>query len=220
MNRLAIFDCDGTLVDSQHNIGAAMDACFVEAGLPAPPRAATRRVVGLSLFEAMRVLLPDGDDERHAALSESYKLCFQRMRAEGLVEEPLFDGIAAALDALEADGWLLGVATGKSDRGLAMALEGHRLEKRFVTLQTADHHPSKPHPSMVAQAIAEAGAAPESTVMIGDTRYDIAMARNAGVRAIGVAWGYHDATELFEERADAVARHPSELPALCRGETP
>ena len=218
-NRLALFDCDGTLVDSQHTIGAAMDACFVEAGLPAPPRAATRRVVGLSLFEAMQVLLPDADDARHEALAEGYKRCFQRLRAEGKVDEPMFDGIAQALDALEADGWLLGVATGKSDRGLALVLEGHGLTKRFVTLQTADRHPSKPHPSMVEQAMADAGAAPETTVMIGDTRYDIAMAHNAGVRAIGVAWGYHDAAELLEEGADAVARHPSELPALCRGET-
>jgi phosphoglycolate phosphatase len=218
MNRLAIFDCDGTLVDSQHNIGAAMDACFVEAGLPAPDRAATRRIVGLSLLEAMRVLHPAGDDERHAALTDSYKSCFQRMRAEGLVEEPMFDGIADALDALEADGWLLGVATGKSDRGLELVLAGHDLARRFVTLQTADRHPSKPHPSMIEQAMAEAGATPATTVMIGDTRYDIAMAHNAGVRAIGVAWGYHDPAELFEEGADAVARHPSELPALCRGE--
>jgi phosphoglycolate phosphatase len=141
------------------------------------------------------------------------------LRAEGKVEEPMFDGIAQALDALEADGWLLGVATGKSDRGLALVLAGHDLAKRFVTLQTADRHPSKPHPSMVAQAMAEAGAEPATTVVIGDTRYDIAMAHNAGVRAIGVAWGYHDAAELLEEGADAVAHHPSELPALCRGET-
>jgi phosphoglycolate phosphatase len=219
VNRLAIFDCDGTLVDSQHNIGAAMDACFAAAGLPAPPRAATRRVVGLSLFEAMQVLHPEGDDARHEALSESYKSCFQRMRAEGEAHEPLYDGIIAALDALEADGWLLGVATGKSDRGLDLVLAGHDLARRFVTLQTADRHPSKPHPSMIEQAMAEAGAALETTVMIGDTRYDIAMAHNAGVRAIGVAWGYHDEAELFEEGADAVARHPSELPALCRRET-
>jgi phosphoglycolate phosphatase len=218
VNRLAVFDCDGTLVDGQHSIGAAMDACFLEAGLPAPPRAATRRVVGLSLVEAMRVLHPAGDDARHEALSERYKTCFQRMRADGAVHEPLYDGIVAALDALEADGWLLGVATGKSDRGLSLVLESHRLTERFVTLQTADRHPSKPHPSMVVQAMAEAGAAPETTVMIGDTRYDIAMAHRAGVRAIGVAWGYHEPHELFEEGADAVARHPSELAMLCRGE--
>jgi phosphoglycolate phosphatase len=219
MNRLAIFDCDGTLLDSQHNIVAAMNACFEGAGLSVPPRTATLRVVGLSLFEAMQWLLPDADEARHAELADSYKLCFQRLRAKGLVEEPLFDGILPALDALAADGWLLGVATGKSDRGLRLALAAHGLADRFVTLQTADRHPSKPHPSMIEQAMADAGADPATTVMIGDTRYDIAMAHNAGVRAIGVAWGYHDARELHDEGADAVATHPSDLPALCTLET-
>ncbi|HET8613463.1 MAG TPA: HAD-IA family hydrolase [Sphingomonas sp.] len=219
MNRLAIFDCDGTLVDSQANICAAMEACFAGHGLPAPDRAATRRVVGLSLTEAMRALLPDEPGERHAALAEDYKSCFQQLRARGEVTEPLFEGIAQALDDLEAEGWLLGVATGKSDRGLRLALEGHGYHRRFVTLQTADRHPSKPHPSMIEAAMAEAGASPETTVMIGDTRYDIAMAHAAKVRAIGVAWGYHEPAELFEEGADAVAEHPSELPALCMKET-
>ena len=219
MNRLAIFDCDGTLLDSQHNIVTAMNACFERADLPVPPRAATLRVVGLSLFEAMQVLVPDVDEARHAALADSYKRCFQMLRGKGLVEEPLFDGILPALDALAADGWLLGVATGKSDRGLRLALETHGLADRFVTLQTADRHPSKPHPSMIEQAMADAGADPATTVMVGDTRYDIAMAHNAGVRAIGVAWGYHDAQELHDEGADAVAMHPSDLPALCTLET-
>jgi phosphoglycolate phosphatase len=219
VNRLALFDCDGTLVDSQHNIATAMEACFADAGLPAPDRSATRRVVGLSLFEAMQSLLPDADGDRCEALAEGYKKSFQRLRAEGLVEEPLFDGIVEALDVLEADGWLLGVATGKSDRGLRLALEGHGLAHRFVTCQTADRHPSKPHPSMIEQAMAEAGASAATTVMIGDTRYDIAMAHNAGVRAIGVAWGYHEPHELTEEGADAVATHPSELPALCAKES-
>lgn len=213
--RLAVFDCDGTLVDSEANIGTAMDACFAEAGLAAPPRAATKRVVGLSLFEAMQVLHPEGDDAFHDRLAQDYKSCFQRLRAEGMVEEPLFDGIAQAIDALDRDGWLLGVATGKSDRGLELALAGHDLRRRFMTLQTADRHPSKPHPSMLEQAMRDAGAAPADTVMIGDTSYDIRMAHAAGVRAIGVAWGYHEAEELFAAGADAVAAHPDELARLC-----
>lgn len=217
--RLAVFDCDGTLVDSEANIGTAMARCFAEAGLPDPGRAATRRIVGLSLFEAMQALHPEGDDALHARLAASYKTCFQTLRAEGRVQEPLFDGIRAALAALEGDGWLLGVATGKSDRGLELALDGHGIRRRFLTLQTADRHPSKPHPAMLHAAMAETGAEPAGTVMIGDTSYDIRMAHNAGVRAIGVAWGYHAAHELFAAGADAVARHPSELPALCRGET-
>ncbi|WP_454886484.1 HAD-IA family hydrolase [Sphingomonas oryzagri] len=216
MNRLAIFDCDGTLVDSQANICVAMEECFGEAGLVAPDRAAIRRIVGLSLPQVMQVLAPGHD---HDALAEGYKRCFQRMRAEGRVEEQLYDGIPAVLAALEAEGWLLGVATGKSDRGLRLVLEHHGLAHHFVTLQTADRHPSKPHPSMIAQCMADAGAEPATTVMIGDTSYDIAMAHNAGVRAIGVAWGYHEADELLNEGADAVAMHPSDLPTLCTLET-
>jgi len=216
MNRLAIFDCDGTLVDSQHNICAAMSECFAAAGLPAPADTDTRRVVGLSLVEAMRVMVPDADHDRHVALAEEYKRAFQGMRARGLDEEPLYDGITELVDALDADGWLLGVATGKSDRGLNLCLDHHNMLSRFVTLQTADRHPSKPHPSMVELAMAEAGAAPETTVMIGDTSFDMAMARAAGVTAIGVAWGYHEADELRAAGAHHVAFHPRDILDLVK----
>ena len=211
MNRLAIFDCDGTLVDSQHNICAAMDDAFVRARLDPPGRVATLRVVGLSLVEAMQMLLPEADDALHRAMADNYKQAFWRLRDEGLVAEPLYDGIADVIDALDADGWLLGVATGKSDRGLAICLEHHGLTKRFVTLQTADRHPSKPHRSMVDAAMAEAGASPETTVMIGDTSFDMMMARAAGVRALGVAWGYHPPEELHAAGAHAVAGHPRDI---------
>lgn len=207
-NRLAIFDCDGTLVDSQHNIVMAMDNAFAAARLDPPGRQATLRVVGLSLVEAMQTLLPEAEGKMHQAMAEHYKQAFWRLRDNGLVEEPLYDGIADAIDALEADGWLLGVATGKSDRGLALCLEYHGLTKRFVTLQTADRHPSKPHPSMIATAIAEAGASPETTVMIGDTSFDMLMARAANVRAVGVSWGYHSAGDLHAAGAHVVVDHP------------
>ena len=211
MTRLAIFDCDGTLVDSQHNICTAMDDAFVRARLDPPGRVATLRVVGLSLVEAMQMLLPEADDALHRAMADNYKQAFWRLRDEGLVAEPLYDGIADVIDALDADGWLLGVATGKSDRGLAICLEHHGLTKRFVTLQTADRHPSKPHRSMVDAAMAEAGASPETTVMIGDTSFDMMMARAAGVRALGVAWGYHPPEELHAAGAHAVAGHPRDI---------
>ena len=214
MNRLAIFDCDGTLVDSQANICLAMEACFAGAGLPPPPRERTRRVVGLSLVEAMRAMAPEAKEAVHAALAEDYKTAFQRLRSRGLVEEPLYAGIAELLDLLEGEGWLLGVATGKSDRGLRLCLERHGLSGRFVTLQTADRHPSKPHPAMIEAALAETGADPELSMMIGDTSYDMAMATAAGVRAVGVAWGYHEAEELRAAGADFVARHPLEVVAL------
>jgi phosphoglycolate phosphatase len=216
MNRLAIFDCDGTLVDSQDAICRAMENCFAAAGLAPPSRERTRRVVGLSLGEAMRALLPDAEPATHEDLTERYKAAFRRMRHASEVEEPLFDGIAELLDAMEAEGWLLGVATGKSDRGLASCLACHAISDRFVTLQTADRHPSKPHPSMIVTAMAEAGAEPETTMMVGDTSYDVLMARAAGVTAVGVAWGYHDADELWAAGAHHVAAHPLEILDLMR----
>lgn len=209
--RLAIFDCDGTLVDSQANICLAMEECFARAGLERPPRERTRRVVGLSLVEAMRHMLPEAEPDVHVALADEYKQAFQRLRGGGLVEEPLYEGIIELMDALEQGGWLLGVATGKSDRGLSLCLDHHGLSRRFVTLQTADRHPSKPHPSMVELAMAEAGTTPETTLMIGDTSFDMAMARAAGVTAIGVTWGYHEAQELLAAGADFIADHPSQI---------
>ena len=215
-NRLAIFDCDGTLVDGQANVCLAMERCFVAAGLAPPAHEASRRVVGLSMIEAMEALLPEGDSALHAELAESYKKEFHRMRAEGLVNEPLYDGIVELLKELEEDGWLLGVATGKSDRGLGLCLDCHGLTESFVTLQTADRHPSKPHPSMIEQAMADAGAEPGTTFMIGDTSYDMAMARAAGVTAVGVTWGYHPEEELRAAGAHYIAKRPLDIVAFTK----
>lgn len=214
MRRLAVFDCDGTLVDSQANICRAMEAAYAGAGLAPPPRDAIRGIVGLSLVEAVAALAPERDAAFHRTLAADYKAAFVAMRSAGTMDaEPLFDGLVAALDALAADGWLLGVATGKSDRGLALLLEHHGLAHRFVTLQTADRHPSKPHPAMLEAAMAQAGAAPHMTVMIGDTSYDMAMARAAGARAVGVTWGYHDEAALLAGGAQRIARTCADLPA-------
>lgn len=215
MNRLALFDCDGTLVDSQHSICACMDEAFGKSGLASPGREATRRIVGLSLVHAVRNLLPEDDEALHVQIAEDYKTAFHARRRRGEVDEPLFDGIADVLDALDTAGWMLGVATGKSDRGLAHCLTAHGLARRFVTLQTADRHPSKPHPAMALEAIAEAGAGPQTTVVIGDTSFDMLMARGAGASALGVGWGYHDSHELEAAGAFAVAMQPAELAALC-----
>lgn len=211
MNRLAVFDCDGTLVDSGATIYRAVAATFEQHGMEAPPARDCRRVIGLSLAEAMRTLVPDASGERQAQMTEAYKSNFIAARSAGLVEEPLFDGIAELLDALEADGWLLAVATGKSDRGLRLCLECHGMGSRFVSLQTADRHPSKPHPSMALQAIADAGASPATTVVIGDTSFDMGMARAAGAFGLGAGWGYHDSDELLEAGAAAVAGQPGDL---------
>ena len=216
-NRLALFDCDGTLVDSQDNICRSVEEAFSIARIEAPPRAAIRRIVGLSLVEAMRMLLPTGDDALHRSLAQDYKDAFFRLRTSGaMAEEPLYEGIVDVLDSLAADGWVLGVATGKSDRGLAHILAHHGIAARFVTLQTADRHPSKPHPSMIETAMADAGAVPATTVMIGDTSFDMLMARAAGVRALGVAWGYHPVGELTAAGAHAVADVVPALPRLMQ----
>lgn len=214
MTRLAVFDCDGTLIDSAASICRAMDMAFARAALAPPCPKAVRRIVGLSLVEAAAALLPAADDALHRTVAGHYKTAFQSMRASGHIDEPLFDGIADVLERLTADGWLLGVATGKSDRGLSLALAQNGIAEHFVTLQTADRHPSKPHPAMLEAAMAEAGIAPEATVVIGDTSYDMLMAANAGTRAVGVAWGYHPSHELTAAGAHAVAAHPSALVEL------
>ena len=216
MTRLAVFDCDGTLVDSGATITAALRITFEQNGLAVPPPCLSRKVIGLSLVESMAALMPDLPVERHIELAEDYKLAFQKLRAAGAVEEPLFEGVLDLLDTLEDDGWLLAVATGKSDRGLKHCLELHGIHARFVSLQTADRHPSKPHPSMVEQAIAHAGAAPETTIVVGDTSFDMAMAANAGATGIGAGWGYHDAHELLAAGAVGVAEEPGDVLALIR----
>lgn len=212
MKKLAIFDCDGTLVDSGATIRSALEQAFAAHGLECPPIAVTRKVIGLSLMESMAELVPDGD---HAALTQTYKEAFFAMRGAGQVEEPLFDGIVDLLDALQADNWLLGVATGKSERGLRHCLDNHGLGGRFVTLQTADRNPSKPHPGMALAAMAEADAEPHRTIFVGDTGWDIGCARNAGVGAIGAGWGYHEPEELVAEGAYGVAMSPDEIIALA-----
>ena len=213
MTRLAIFDCDGTLVDSGGSIHRALRTTFDTHGIDCPPRQVTKKVIGLSLSEAFASLVPDGD---HQALSSTYRDAFIAMRGAGSVEEPLYDGIVEALDSLLADGWLLGVATGKSDRGLAHCLRAHGIADRFVTLQTADRHPSKPNPAMVFAAMAEAGSSADDTVFIGDTAWDMGAARAAECGAIGVGWGYHDEDELRDSGAHHVALDPAELPEMAK----
>jgi phosphoglycolate phosphatase len=215
--RLAVFDCDGTLSDGQAAVCAAMDIAFAEAGLSAPDRHSVRRSIGLSLPQAVARLAPDAASDTQAMAVDAYKAAFRQARYDGSLHEPLYEGIMELLGRLKQRGWMLGVATGKSDRGLKSCLVTHGIFDLFVTLQTADRHPSKPHPSMLELAMEEAGAAPSGTVMIGDTAHDMAMARAAGVRALGVAWGYHERAELIAAGAEAVAGTPEELEAMLDG---
>ncbi|BDI60390.1 HAD-IA family hydrolase [Qipengyuania nanhaisediminis] len=212
--KLAIFDCDGTLVDGQADVLWAMAHAFEQAGLPAPDPGRVRRLVGLSLPVAMRELAPDEGEETRRALTANYKAAFRARREQGLLDEPLYDGIAALLTRLHRDGWSLAVATGKSDRGLAACLAGHGLTDLFASLQTADRHPSKPHPAMIEAVLFETGIAAENAVMIGDTSFDMQMAAAARIEAIGVAWGYHDEPELRGAGASHVAQTVAELEGL------
>lgn len=214
MSRLAVFDCDGTLVDGQASVCDAMEIAFAEAGLTAPDRNEIRRSVGLSLPYAVRGLVPDLADDEVARVVANYKSAFFARRQEGHVYEPLYDGIGQLLNTLHSAGWLLAVATGKSDRGLNSCLATHGIDHLFVSLQTADRHPSKPHPAMLQAALDEAGVMPADAVMIGDTSFDMIMAGDAGVRALGVEWGYHDPQELRSTGAEDVARDPAHLEKL------
>lgn len=218
--RLAVFDCDGTLVDGQADVCWAMDRAFTRAGLPSPDPQIVRRIVGLSLPVAVRQLAPDLAEEQARAVTEFYRSSFRGRREEGLLDEPLFDGIAELLTALRADGWSLAVATGKSDRGLAACLATHGIADLFVSLQTADRHPSKPHPAMLEAALFEAGAQPHQAVMIGDTSFDMLMARSAGVASVGVSWGYHAPHELIASGARSVADTAAALAAALREALP
>lgn len=216
--RLAVFDCDGTLVDSQSSIIHAMFAACDHHGFARPEENAVRRVVGLPLEVAIQRLLPQIDHPISLVMSETYKSAFFDLRQAGGVDEPLFAGIPGVLDALDHAGWLMGVATGKSWRGLNSTLSHHGLMDRFVTHQTADRAQGKPHPEMMLNAMRETGAEPAGTVMIGDTTYDVDMATNAGVKSIGVAWGYHEADELMDAGATVVVHSASELmDALLQG---
>lgn len=213
---LIIFDCDGTIVDSQNAIVLAMNQAFEALGLAAPSRAATLSIVGLSLPEVFDVLAPGETPATRLALIQHYKTDFPAARAKVAAEDPLFPGAAEVIAQLAArDDLTLGIATGKSIRGVDRLLDHYGWRDHFVTLQTADTNPSKPHPGMIHTAMAEAGVDDVSRViMIGDTTYDIAMAGRAGVGALGVAWGYHPVPELTRAGAHAIADAYAQVPDL------
>lgn len=199
--KLVVFDVDGTLVDSQGDIKASMVAAFEGLGLKPPKPELILSIVGLSLDVAMAKLAPNARDGQIDQLVEGYKTAYMTNRAANGVEvsSPLYPNVRKVLDELHArDEVLLGVATGKSRRGLDKLLDGHRLRDRFVTEQVADHHPSKPNPSMLEAALRESCVEARYAVMVGDTSYDMEMARAAGLLAIGVSWGYHARAQLTD----------------------
>ena len=218
--RLIVFDCDGTLVDSQHAIISTMAAAFAEMDLPQPGADAVRALVGLSLEEIARHLWPAGDEDGRGRLVQTYRRLFFEQRSRAVAPDPLFPHAHAILRELEALGYLLGVATGKSRRGLDAVLASHNLQDCFLTRQTADGHPGKPHPGMLLQAMAEAGVTADDTLMLGDTSFDMAMAVSAGVTPVGVSWGYHGVDALQDAGARVILNDFRELPAFVIGHWP
>lgn len=209
--KLVIFDVDGTLADSQGHIRLAMQSAFDQVGLPMPPD--MLRIVGLSLPVAMLELAPQASKAQIDALVDGYKSAYAAHRA-GNAPVPLYPGARAAIEALHArDEVLLGIATGKSQKGLYHLLEAHDLARYFVTTQVADHHPSKPHPSMIMTALADTGVNAADAVMIGDTSFDMQMADAARVAGIGVSWGYHGVEQLCPAR-HVIDEFPALIPAL------
>lgn len=216
---LVIFDCDGTLVDSQHAIVASMQQAYATLGLACPTRAQILSIVGLSLPECFAQLSPEQDAATRTQLAHLYKTGGAFSAPGPPVHDPLYEGAGGLVSALaRRDDVILGVATGKSRRGVARLVEREGWHGHFVTIQTADDHPSKPHPSMLLRAMAETGIDAPRTLMIGDTSYDMQMAGNAGVTALGVAWGYHAppllqaagatvVAQSFAELTDHIARH-------------
>jgi phosphoglycolate phosphatase len=217
MNGLCLFDCDGTLVDSAHTIVAAMDRAFTACDLAGPPGAAVRAVIGLPLRGAIARLLADGEADRIEPIARAYSAAFRELTRHHASAEPLYPGVEETLALLSGRGWWLGVATGKSRRGAFATLGTHGLLERFATVQTADDGAGKPAPEMVLNAMRETGAPRERTVMIGDSVYDMAMARRARVRALGVAWGYNGAGELRSAGAEVVIEAFADIPGVLAG---
>ncbi len=216
--RLVVFDVDGTLIDSQDFIMAAMMRAFEGMGVALPSRTKVLSTIGLSLEQAIDRMVPGLGTEALTEAASLYKQAFVSLHKEsgGEAEAPLYPGARQALESLHGlDEVLLGVATGKAKRGLDHVCKVHDFDQFFVTRQTADGHPSKPHPSMLTATLAETGVKAAHAVMIGDTSYDIEMGRAAGFRTIGVTWGYHKAEDLQEAGADVLINNFSALrPAL------
>lgn len=216
--KLVLFDCDGTLVDSQHMIVATMTEAFVKVGHAPPEPAGVLSIIGLSLPEAIGRLDANLDAVTVGLVAEAYRDTYQAMKFRLAETAPLYPGALDALRALAArDDVLLGVVTGKSRRGLDAILETHGLTGLFSVLRTADDGPSKPHPFMVVDAVAALGGDASDTVVVGDTGYDMLMARAAGAFALGVTWGYNGRDELAQAGAQALADSFAEVPALAMG---
>jgi phosphoglycolate phosphatase len=214
---LIIFDLDGTLINSEAILLGAQVETFARHGLVHPGREAGLGIVGLTLDIALMQLA--GLAEPDEALTATYRDVFSAMRQQAETDaslaEPLFPGVSETLAALAAcTGLKLGIATGKSRRGAEYIIERHGWQDLFATVQTADDAPSKPHPGMILRAMAETGAVPERTAMVGDSSFDIEMAVAAGVVPVAVSWGFQPPANLVALGARHVLDRSTDLPGV------
>jgi phosphoglycolate phosphatase len=211
--KLAVWDVDGTLVDSRASILRALQEGAVAVGLTPPDYDEARHIVGLSLLEAVQTLRPEISVEHAEAYAHQYKQSFIRFHAEEGFHEPLYEGAESCLRRLKAEGWRLGMATGKSRRGIERNEDFFGWQGLFDATFCGDDGPSKPHPFMIERNMEVVGARPHETIMIGDTGHDIGMARAAGVYAIGVSWGFHTVAELEAAGAHEIVHSYDDLNA-------
>ena len=200
---LIIFDWDGTLMDSTGAIVASIKAAAADLGIAPPTDERARHIIGLGLIDALRHALPDLPPERYQEVALRYRHHYLSMDQDLL----LFDGAEAMIDELMAAGYMLAVATGKTRVGLDRAFAVSGLGARFHASRCADECHSKPHPQMLEELMVEFGVGPDATLMIGDTTHDLLMAKNAGVAALGVAYGAHPRAVL-----------EAESPLFCAGD--
>lgn len=209
---LAVFDIDGTLVDSRASIFRAATEAARDLGLPEPEYDRVRQIVGLSLPKALHVLEPALTDAELADFVTAFQRSFQRMHAEQVVE-PVYAGAMDTLRRLKRDGWRLALATGQNRRGVTRNLARAGWADLFISSHCAEDGPGKPDPAMLFAAMAASGADAASTTMIGDTSHDISMALGAGAHPLGVAWGFHTRDEQLAAGARHVADDFTDLEA-------
>ncbi len=208
---MVVFDCDGTIVDSQRAIVEIMQATFESYNLRLPKREKILLGVGLELSVGIERLMPEKHGLDIRELCTTYRKLANDKRENDKLGDPLYPDAENIIRKLHADDWLLGIATGKSRIGLDYVLNSRNLSQLFITKQTSDSAAGKPNPEMLENAMRDTGVNSSNVFMVGDTTYDICMAVNAKTRAIGVSWGYHKTEELLDSGAEIVLDNYQDL---------
>jgi phosphoglycolate phosphatase len=208
---LFVFDFDGTLSDSAAFICHIMQQAFMAHDKPIPTNKMIRHIIGITLEQAIVQLMPSLSEVDSVSISQHYKRIFREHRTQNTMHDDLFEGTIDILTHIQKSPHIAGIATGKSLRGLNAELDRHQIRHFFIGYQTSDIHPSKPHPAMLQAMIDQANSRPQDTIMIGDTSYDMQMAKSVGAMAIGVSWGCHDSDTLKQAGANKIIDHFSEL---------